>query len=142
MSFTPSVYSQYGNLDDAPAEGSAGYEQYLQQYGPAVLSLIAGKSPREKYEILKAKIQNQQKLYKSTRNTFFKNIIAANINKLQAQLRAAEYELAEDVETSEFLRYSKGLTLGAGVLGLGMAMLIGLSVLRTMGAVRRAADRK
>jgi hypothetical protein len=139
--FQPSVYSgAYGA--DEPAEGDAGYSKYLEEYGPAVMNLIAGKTPREKYEILKAKIENQQKAYKKARLSITKNLLAANINKLQAQLRAAEYELAEDMETSEFLRYSKGLTIAGVSVGIGLAVLLAVQASRTMSAVRRAQDRK
>ena len=142
MRFTPSVYSGYGADDQAPSEGEAGYEQYLEQYGPAVMKLLVGKTARERYEILKAKIANQKKLYKSTRNRFFKNIIAGNINKLQAQLRAVRYELGEEQETAEWLRYSKGLTLAGGLLGVGLASLLAIEAIRTLGAVRKAQEQK
>lgn len=142
MPFTPSVYSGYGADDQAPSEGDPGFERYLTQYGPAVVGMLKGKSPREQYEILKAKIENQKKLYKSTRSRVAQNIIAMNINKLQAQLRAAEYELGEDIQTGQLLRYSKGLALGGSILAIGFASVLAISVVRTLGAVRKAQERK
>ena len=142
MQFVPSIYSGYGADEAAPQEGDSDYMQYLEEYGPAVMGLIAGKTAREKYEILKAKIENQRKAYNSARLKITKNLLAANINKLQAQLRAAEYELAEEDETSEFLRYSKGLTIAGIGVGIGLAVLLAFQASRTLSAVRRAQDRK
>lgn len=139
--FVPSPYSGVYGADEAP-EDEESYAQYLEEYGPAVMQMLVGKSPREEYEILKAKIQNQQKAYRKANSKIIKNLIAANINKLQARLRAAEYELAEDVETSEFLRYSKGLTIAGVTVGIGLAVVLAIQASKTMSAVQRAQERK
>lgn len=149
MQFTPSLFSVYGADEAAQAAEApppeSDYDEYLayfEEYGPSVMRLIAGKTAREKYEILKVKIANQKKAYKEARLKVVKKLIASNIDKLQAQLRAAEYELAEEQETSEFLRYTKGLTIAGIGVGIGLAVLLAFQISQTLSSVRRAQDRK
>lgn len=140
--FPPSHLSSYGASEAAqlasavvdsassavtgdPADEDAGYQQYLEDYGPALLKLLKGQTPREKVEVLRARIQNLQKLYKSTRNNALRNIYAGQLNKLQAMLRAAKVELAESEETSQTLKATKVISLVGGVMGVGVLVLVG-----------------
>ena len=136
--FVPSRQS-YGDSSPA-AEEETDYRQMLEEYGPALMGVLKGKSPREKVEVLRAKLENQYAAYNATTG-FARKLLAANIIKLMAQLRAAEAELAEAEETSLTLRYGKGMMVVGGFLTLTLGSLLAVKAIQYLNAAKQAQDR-
>ncbi len=146
MTFQPSVYSSahaaygaYGSDDvavpaaAAPAETSTDYTEYLKyaQMGiPLVAGLLDTQTTRERVEELKAKIKNWKMLRDNAKISLTRGIYSMQVNKLEAELRAAEAELAEEERTAWMGDAGRVLAVGAGVAGIFLLVQYGRRLTR------------
>jgi len=142
--FQPSRYSAqasaYGADDAAaappatlPAGASTDYAEYLK-YAQMGLPLVAGlfdtQTTRERVEELKAKIKNWKSLRDNAKISLTRAIYAAQVNKLEGELRAAEAELAEEERTAWMGDAGRILAVGAGVAGIFLLVQYGRRLTR------------
>ncbi len=141
--FQPSTYSRsapaYGSGDAAaatpasPAAAATDYTAYLQ-YAQMGLPLVAGlfdtQTPRERVEELKAKLKNWRSMRDNAKISLTRSIYAAQVNKLEGQLRAAEAELAEEERTAWVGDAGRILAVGAGVAGIFLLVQYGRRLTR------------
>ena len=146
MMFQPSVYSAprathgaYGSDDAAatvaapPAEAPTDYTEYLKyaQMGiPLVAGLLDTQTTRERVEELKAKIKNWKMLRDNAKISLTRGIYSMQVNKLEAELRAAEAELAEEERTAWMGDAGRVLAVGAGVAGIFLLVQYGRRLTR------------
>ena len=137
----PSTYSQqasaYGS-DDAvdPAAAAAAptdytaYLQYAQMGLPLVAGLFDTQTTRERVEELKAKIKNWRSMRDNAKLSLTRSIYAAQVNKLEGELRAAEAELAEEERTAWVGDAGRVLAVGVGVAGIFLLVQYGRRLTR------------
>lgn len=141
--FQPSTYSRptsaYGSDDAAaatpasPAAAATDYTAYLQ-YAQMGLPLVAGlfdtQTTRERVEELKAKLKNWRSMRDNAKISLTRSIYAAQVNKLEGQLRAAEAELAEEERTAWVGDAGRILAVGVGVAGIFLLVQYGRRLTR------------
>ena len=100
----------------------------LQQYAPIAQALVLPKDPRKAVEVLRAKIKNTKRTLRSA--PFLSPVLKPKLERLKAQLRAAEKQLglAEESETStRVFRYLGWAAGGLAVLGIAGGTLWAVS---------------
>jgi hypothetical protein len=98
--FNPSTYSDveavygYGEADTGEPQKKSG--EILEEYAPAISSLLFGGDPRQQYEKKKAQLENYKRLYNSAGSSFLRGIYANKIRTLQGEIRALAEKAGEE----------------------------------------------
>ena len=97
---------------------------------PLVAGLLDTQTTRERVEELKAKIKNWKMLRDNAKISLTRGIYSMQVNKLEAELRAAEAELAEEERTAWMGDAGRVLAVGAGVAGIFLLVQYGRRLTR------------
>jgi hypothetical protein len=125
--FYPSDYSgmnalALSNEGETSTEGG-GFEDLLEQYAPAVSSVLFGGDPIEEAAVTRARIENYRQMYNNASSGFLQNLYAMRINTLTEKLKALEERASESRTAAATTQAGKigGIVLfGAGALALGL----------------------
>jgi hypothetical protein len=134
--FRPSTYGDiagvYGEAGtdvdlDSDEQGQSPSE-LLEQYAPAISTLLFGGETREKYEQKLANLESWKQAYAQASSQWVKNALAMKIRNLKGQIKALEEVAGEErsaVRSTQILKWS-GITLlaGFGLLGITSAFLM------------------
>ena len=125
--FLPSTRADLADAygDTTLPSSDESYSQMLQQYAPALSSILFGGDPREKYEQKKAALANFTQLYNGASSQVLKNLYGMKIRVLQGEIEALEEMAGEERRAGMF---TQGTKLG------GILLLVGGSVATVMVA--------
>jgi hypothetical protein len=122
--FQPSTYGDlhaaYGEGEEEPEEKQSAGE-VLEDFAPAISSLLFGGDPRQQYEKKKAKLDNYKRLYNKAPNAFLRGIYANKIRTLQAEISALGEQADEariSVATTQMGKVGGVAMLVAGTIGI------------------------
>ena len=141
--FQPSSYSLSNPSGDAPSSDTPSGKgaRTLEQYAPAISSLIFGGDPREKLAKKTASLANFRALYKGTASGFLRKVYANKIRTLQQEVQALQEIAGEErsaVMVTQGAKFGGIFLLVAG----GTALLMAGNFFRQKARVAQAKAKR
>lgn len=117
---------------DAAAGSSTGSQSYLdqgsallEQYAPALKTLLFDEDPRIEYGKKKKELDNYVASYKLTTNNFTRNAYAQKIQTLQAELAGLKLQIEEQDSAERTKQFGKVAGIAFVVGGIVTVLLVG-----------------